>query len=110
MFFTVVDGSNLEIQDVYNYPNPFKEKTQFTFQQNLSIPIDIKIKVYTIAGRFIKEIEKQNVQDRFVVIDWDGMDNDGDRVANGTYLYKIIVKSIDGSFNKSVLGKLAVLN
>lgn len=110
VFFTVVDGSNLEIQDVYNYPNPFKEKTQFTFQQNLSIPIDIKIKVYTIAGRFIKEIEKQNVQDRFVVIDWDGMDNDGDRVANGTYLYKIIVKSIDGSFNKSVLGKLAVLN
>jgi hypothetical protein len=110
VYFTVVDGSDLSIIDVYNYPNPFNDKTQFTFQQNLDKPIDVKIKVYSIAGRLIKEIEKQNITDRFVVIDWDGKDNDGDEISNGTYLYKVIVKSVDGEFNKSVLGKLAVLN
>lgn len=39
----------------------------------------------------------------------DGRDADGDQLANGTYLYKVIVKSADGEFNKSVLGKLAVI-
>lgn len=57
----------------------------------------------------IKEIEQSNINDRFVVIDWDGRDEDGDQLANGTYLYKLIIKSIDGEFNKSVLGKLAVI-
>jgi hypothetical protein len=109
VYFSVVDGNSLEVRDVFNYPNPFTDRTQFTFQQNLSSPIDVKIKVYTIAGRLIKEIEKFNVIDRFVAIDWDGKDNDGDQIANGTYLYKLIVKSVDGEFNKSVLGKLAVI-
>ncbi|MFZ1518321.1 MAG: type IX secretion system sortase PorU, partial [Ignavibacteriaceae bacterium] len=108
-YFTVVDGNDLVIRDIYNYPNPFSEKTQFTFQQNLSKPIDVKIKIYSIAGRLIKEIEQSNINDRFVVIDWDGRDEDGDQLANGTYLYKLIIKSIDGEFNKSVLGKLAVI-
>jgi len=108
-FFTVVDGSDLEVKDIYNYPNPFSEKTQFTFQQNLNQPIDVKIKVYSIAGRMIKEIERLNVSEKFVVIDWDGRDEDGDPIANGTYLYKIIIKSVDGQFSKSVLGKLAVV-
>ena len=108
-FFSVVDGSDLVIRDVYNYPNPFNDRTQFTFQQNLSIPINVKIKIYTIAGRLIKEIEEPNVNDRFVVINWDGRDADGDQLGNGTYLYKVIIKSVDGEFNKSVLGKLAVI-
>ena len=57
----------------------------------------------------IKEIERTNLNERFAVIDWDGRDADGDQMANGTYLYKVIVKSVDGEFSKSVLGKLAVI-
>jgi hypothetical protein len=108
-FFSVVDGNDLVINDIYNYPNPFSEKTQFTFQRNLSKPIDVKIKIYSIAGRLLKEIESLNIYEKFVVVDWDGRDADGDKLANGTYLYKIIVKSVDGEFNKSVIGKLAVI-
>ena len=96
------------IRDIYNYPNPFRTNTTFTFQLNIS-PVDVKIKVYTIAGRVIKEIEADNVTQRFVKIPWDGRDEDGDVIANGTYLYKIIVKSTDGSYSNSVLGKMAVI-
>ena len=108
-FFSVVEGNDLVIRDVYNYPNPFSDKTQFTFQQNLDKPIDVKIKIYSIAGRLIKEIEQNNINEKFAIIDWDGRDADGDQLANGTYLYKVIVKSTDGEFSKSVLGKLAVI-
>jgi hypothetical protein len=109
VYFTVVDGSNLEIRDVYNYPNPFAGKTTFTFQRNQDNPAEVRIKIYTVAGRLIREIESNYITDKFVRINWDGRDEDGDQIANGTYLYKIIVKNLDGSFSKSVLGKLAVI-
>jgi flagellar hook assembly protein FlgD len=50
-----------------------------------------------------------NVSDKFVKIPWDGRDQDGSPIANGTYLYKIIVRTADGSYSKSVLGKLAII-
>jgi hypothetical protein len=110
MYFTVVNSDEAVVRDVVNYPNPFSGSTTFTFQHNLTDMIDVKIKVYTIAGRLVKEIESNSIIDRFVKIDWDGRDEDGDELANGTYLYKVIIKSNDGEVNKSVLGKLAVFH
>ncbi|KUG25505.1 hypothetical protein ASZ90_004674 [hydrocarbon metagenome] len=57
----------------------------------------------------IKEIEQFNILDKFVRIPWDGRDHDGDQLANGTYLYKLIVESTDKEFRETVLGKLAVI-
>lgn len=108
-YFTVVNDGELVVREIYNYPNPFSGSTTFTFQQNLTNAIDVKIKVYTIAGRMIKEIERFNVLDKYVTIDWDGRDQDGDMIGNGAYLYKIIVKTVDGETSKSVTGKLAVI-
>ena len=108
-FFDVVSGNSLTINDVYNYPNPFSGKTTFTFQQNLNKILDVKIKVYTVAGRLIKVIDRYGVHEKFVTIDWDGKDQDGNLIANGVYFYKVILKSTDDSFSQSVIGKLAVV-
>jgi len=111
-YFTVVDGNELVIRDVYNYPNPFSANTTFTFKKNQQNGIfHVKVKVYTVAGRMIKELERINIseEENFVKLDWDGRDEDGNLLANGVYLYKIIIKSLDGQFNKSVLGKLAII-
>jgi hypothetical protein len=108
-FFSVVNSNDLSLREVVNYPNPFSSNTTFTFQHNLTKALDIKIKVYTIAGRLIREIEQFNVLDKFVRVPWDGRDQDGDELANGTYLYKLIVESTDGEFRETVLGKLAVI-
>ncbi len=107
--FTVVSSNGLVIKDVYNYPDPFAYNTTFTFQQNLNAPINVKIKVYTIAGRLIRQIEENGIEEKFVKVNWDGRDQDGDIIANGTYLYKIIVNSMDGKYNQSVLGKMAII-
>ncbi|GAB4295261.1 MAG: type IX secretion system sortase PorU [Ignavibacteriaceae bacterium] len=108
-YFSVVSDDNLVLQDVYNYPNPFSSNTSFTFQQNLTMPLDVRIKIYSVSGRLIREIERRNLNEKFVKIDWDGRDQDGDLIANGTYLYKLIVKTVDGSYSETVLGKLAVI-
>lgn len=108
--FTVVNSSNgIVIRDVYNYPNPFASNTTFTFQHNITEAINVKIRIYTVAGRLIKEIEEKDLLNKFVRIDWDGRDNDGNNIGNGTYLYKLTVESSDGRYKNSVLGKLAVI-
>jgi len=32
--FVVVDGKVVEVADLYNYPNPFKDETHFIFEHN----------------------------------------------------------------------------
>jgi hypothetical protein len=108
-FFTVVSTNELVVRDVYNYPNPFTSNTAFTFQHNLTRAVNVKINVYTIAGRMIKQLEEKNINQKFVKINWDGRDEDGDQLGNGTYLYKLIVKTTDGEFTQSILGKMAVV-
>jgi flagellar hook assembly protein FlgD len=75
----------------------------------LNEPAEIKIKIYTIAGRLIKEINAYGINDRFVKIDWDGRDADGNIIGNGVYLYKVILKSGSGNTSESLIGKLAVI-
>lgn len=108
-YFTIVSEDGLVIRDIFNYPNPFTTSTTFTFQQNMNSIIDVEVKVYTIAGRLIKTLKKENIREKFVTVDWDGRDEDGNQIANGTYLYKLKVKTVDGQYSKSILGKLAVI-
>ena len=108
-FFTVVSSDALVVRDVYNYPNPFSSNTTFTFQQNLAQPIDVKINIYTIAGRLIKVLEERNINQKFVKLNWDGRDDEGDQLSNGTYLYKLIVKTSNGDYSESLIGKMSVV-
>lgn len=109
-FFKVVENSGSTIDFVMNYPNPSKGATTFTFQHNIDKPISVKIKIYSIAGRAIAEINKDDVtMDRFVKVDWNGRDQDNNEIANGVYLYKIIITSLDGSVNQNVIGKMAIV-
>ncbi|MEK6552119.1 MAG: type IX secretion system sortase PorU, partial [Bacteroidota bacterium] len=108
-FSVVSSDRGIVLRDVVNYPNPFSSNTTFTFRHNVSSAINVKIKIYTIAGRLIKQIEQSNILDKFVRIDWDGRDADENQIANGTYLYKLIVESVDGKYKDNVLGKLAVI-
>jgi hypothetical protein len=106
--FEVASSDRLSVSDVFNYPNPFGgQGTEFTFRQNQNTPLTVTVKVFTLAGRMIKTIDALASGDSFVRIPWDGRDQDGDVIANGVYLYKLIVKSSDGRYGSEVLGKLS---
>ena len=78
---------------------------------NLSSKIicGLKIKIYTISGRLIKTIDNYAITDKYIKIFWDGSDQDGNRIANGTYFYKLTVSSLDDNFKTSKIGKLAII-
>ncbi len=101
-------SNNIDLREVYNYPNPFKDDTYFTFQlTGTDVPDELKIRIFTVAGRMIREllIPPSDLQIGFNKIHWDGRDRDGDEIANGLYFYKVISKS--DQVTKTVVQKLA---
>jgi hypothetical protein len=96
-----------QVRDLYNYPNPMMGETYFTFNLFSSeAPQSCKIKIYTVAGRLIKDITAP-ARVGFNQIYWDGRDNDGETMANGIYLYKLILE--DAGKMTSSIQKLAIL-
>jgi hypothetical protein len=105
--YDVIVSDIMSVTDLYNYPNPMKDRTSFVFSITGSEPPDeMTLGIYTIAGRKIREIKYSAVIGSNQ-IDWDGRDNDGDAVANGTYIYKLIIKG--SGQTQSIVQKLAVL-
>ena len=88
-----------------NYPNPFFGPTNFTFE--LTQPADVTIKIYTVAGRLIKVIDAGAVSAGFQQVPWDGLDADGDALANGVYIYKVFAN--DGNEKVGEISKIVVM-
>ncbi|MEW6062545.1 MAG: type IX secretion system sortase PorU, partial [Bacteroidota bacterium] len=107
--FVVSSTEGLSISNVFTFPNPMTTKTTFTFQHNQLSPIDVTIKIYTVAGRLIHTIERSAYNERFFRAEWDGKDSDGDLVGNGLYLYTVTAKTIDGRYSSEAIGKMTIV-
>jgi len=95
----------LKLYRVLNYPNPLSNFTHFTFE--LSQPAQVRVKIYTVAGRLIQDIDYGWAGAGFNMIPWDGRDADGDELANGVYLYKIY--ATNGTEKTEELSKIIVM-
>jgi hypothetical protein len=99
-------AADLTIKDVLNYPNPFYASTEFTYV--LTLPAEnVNIKIFTLAGRLIKKLDNTPAGTGFNSIFWNGLDADGDKLANGVYLYKITARA--GDQQVEVIQKLVVM-
>ncbi|HEX9973288.1 MAG TPA: type IX secretion system sortase PorU [bacterium] len=106
--FTVVGDGVLKLKDVLNFPNPFSSSTNFTFVVNQ--PCQVNIKIYTVAGRLIETLQGLNAVGGANHFYWDGSDRDGNALANGIYLYKIIASATQDnkSSKDEFIGKLVI--
>lgn len=98
--FNVVEDQEIKIENVVNYPNPFTTNTEFIFQHNQpGVPLDVKVEVFTVSGKLVKSIDKVVVNQGFLSRDirWDGRDDFGDKIGKGVYVYKVKVRSRNGS-------------
>jgi hypothetical protein len=105
--FEVLEPGDVGLEDVFAVPNPFRDKTHFVFKAHMGIPLDLKIDIYTIAGRKIKSIENSGTgAGIFWQIEWDGRDDDGDEIANGVYFFKVKAKNLNSGTQEVFTGKL----
>ncbi|MBP7076135.1 MAG: type IX secretion system sortase PorU [Bacteroidales bacterium] len=110
--FMVASSSELVIDHVFNYPNPFSTNTQFYFEHNQpNVPMDVLIQVFTVAGKLVKTIEVVVVSDGFrsQPISWNALDDYGDKIGKGVYIYKISVKAPNGNIARQI-EKLFIIN
>jgi hypothetical protein len=105
--YYLIVNPDLKIIDLKNFPNPMKNETNFIVNLSGNMPPSMsKIKIFTVAGRLIKTIETP-LNIGYNQIFWDGRDADGDYIANGVYLYKLIIEG--NSKRETSLQKLVVL-
>ena len=77
----------------HNFPNPFNPSTTITF--DLSEETNVKISIYDMTGRLIKELLNQSMTIGSKTINWDGTDDKGSSVSGGVYLYNIQAGAIN---------------
>ena len=91
--FSVVVGANdLDLRSLVAFPNPFDETgTAFSFVLAAAAPADIQIRVYTPAGRLVYERLERSLSPGYHQLPWNGLDAEGDALANGVYFYRVLV-------------------
>lgn len=99
--------STLSLSNVVNFPNPMTQDTQFTYVLSNDRPAQIKIGIYTVAGRLIRSLDTAAGQVGYNETYWDGRDAEGDALANGVYFYKI--QADDGKETTEVIERLVVM-
>ncbi|MBN4081089.1 T9SS type A sorting domain-containing protein [Caldithrix abyssi] len=70
-----------------NYPNPFNPITTIKF--DLPEKSQVKIFIYDIQGRGVRQLVNRTEDTGYKSIQWDATDNHGRPVSAGVYLYQI---------------------
>jgi hypothetical protein len=110
--FIVAKSSELVLEYILNYPNPFSTKTYFMFAHNQpNVPLDVLIQIFTVSGKHVKTLSATMISDGFnsEPIEWDGKDEYGDKIAKGVYIYKVKVKNPAGNVVEK-FEKLVIIN
>lgn len=84
-------ADRFRIVDLLNYPNPSEGATGFYY--HLTDGADrVRAEIYTLTGKRIRVVEGLSGRVGYNANEaaWNGEDQDGDPVANGVYLYKIV--------------------
>ncbi len=109
--FIVSTNANTALEHVLNYPNPFTTRTGFYFEHNqIGKNLEVTVQIFTVSGKLIKTIIESVYADskRVGPLEWDGLDDYGDAIGRGVYIYKIKVRSENGT-SDNVFEKLVIL-
>lgn len=97
--FIVAENTKLAVANLLNYPNPFTTNTTFHFDHNRpNQPLEAILQVYTVSGKLVKTLKKTFVTSGFHAseLEWDGLDDFGDRIGRGVYVYRLRLRASDG--------------
>jgi hypothetical protein len=110
--FVVVSDTNITLDNVLNYPNPFVNYTEFWFNHNKpNEPLEVQVQIFTVSGKLIKTINQQVQTTGNLVrnIVWNGLDDFGNKLGKGVYIYKLKVTSTISNISSEKYEKLVIL-
>jgi hypothetical protein len=83
--FEVAPAGVSGIERITLFPNPTPGPCRLIFE--LSDPMEVLWEIYTTSGRRLKTVRRNFAQAGPRILEWDGRDDAGDEIANGTYLF-----------------------
>jgi hypothetical protein len=110
--FVVARNAGLALEHVLNYPNPFTTQTCFMFEHNRpNEALDVQVQVFTVSGKIVKTINTTLSSSGFRAdcISWDGLDDFGDKIGRGVYIYRLKITDEEGK-KADKYEKLVILN
>jgi flagellar hook assembly protein FlgD len=99
------------VQNLMNYPNPFKDVTHFVFEHNHpDDDMTAEINIYNTAGVWVRNLKENFVStgSRSNEITWDGTDNHGGKLPSGVYIYRMKI-SAGGNIETMAYQKLVIV-
>jgi len=91
--FEVAPATVAGIERVTLFPNPTPGPCRLIFE--LSDPMEVQWDIYTTSGRRLKTVRRSFAQAGPRILEWDGRDDQGDEIANGTYLF--VLRGLGGA-------------
>jgi hypothetical protein len=70
-----------------NYPNPFNPSTNIAY--SIDMRANVNIKIFSLLGEEIATLYSGNVVPGTHEVKWNGVDNAGNAVASGVYIYRV---------------------
>src|SRR5262249_49922740 len=118
--FAVSESPPLRIERTFLFPDPVRSRGGAGAGGVFIVdapgdPINTLIRIYTVAGKLVRQLDLPGGQGQ-VQLRWDGLDDEGDPLAQGTYLYKVYVNARDADGKSSprqkatAMGKFVILN
>lgn len=105
-------AGGFQIKNIANFPNPFRpgqgagKGTDFAYYLTESAD-KVTLKIYTLTGKLITTIDTLDAATSYNEYHFDGLDADGEPLANGVYIYKFTATKDDARAQK--VGKIVVL-
>ncbi len=94
--YVVTSQEKLRVTKLMNFPNPFRDRTRFSFEHNQpGKELKLEIQIYDLSGRLIKRLAGpyQTSGTRNIQVEWDGRDESGRKIQKAVYIYQVIIQS-----------------
>jgi hypothetical protein len=106
--FSVSPNKNNVLNNVFCYPNPFNQTTNFSFEhERVGDDFNVTIEIYDSYGRLIKQFNENayKISSPYNEISWNIL-QDFFPIVTGNYFYRIFAKSLTSTYQATGSGKM----
>jgi len=106
--FLVISSDTIYLSGIHNYPNPFSDETTFVISHNqFGKMITATLYITSLNGQLLKTLTRTftstGANEHYLI--WDGRIDNGSKIGQGLYLYKLVVVGENGNVSNR-FGKL----
>ena len=88
-----------------NFPNPFNPETRIWFEitNNSKALTNVSLKIYNLQGQLVRSLLDEKKSPGVYTVQWNGLDDSGEKVATGVYLYSITAGDFKATKKMAIL-------